>query len=303
VLRNWRSSPRLALICLLVVTAIWGSTFVVVKDAVSRVPVMDFLAIRFVLAAALMVLLRPASLRGISRNGMWKGVALGCCLGAGYIAQTIGLRYASAAVSGFITGMFVVFAPLISWLVLRKMIGARRWFAVGIALVGLALIGMRGWTIGTGELLTLACALFFAFHIVGLGEWSSGQEPYGLALVQIGTVGLATTAIALSGGMRIPLDPGFWIAIVITSVFATALAFVVQTWAQSILHPAQAAVVLTMEPVFAGLIAVLLARERLSVATILGAACIVAAMLIAQVRASESRASTRRPNRAAPAQS
>ena len=256
MLQKWRRSSRLAFLSLLVVTAIWGSTFVLVKETIAKVPVMDFLAVRFIVAAAVMLAVNPGCLRSVGRRTISRGVALGSALGAGYITQTIGLKYASAAVSGFITGMFVVFTPLLGGLLLKKRIGLQGWFAVLLSLVGLALIGLRGAAFGAGEILTIACALFFAFHIVGLGEWSSSEEPYGFALVQIALVGLVCLFSALPGGLQIPSDPGYWVAIVVTSVFATALAFSVQTWAQSILPPTTAALVLTMEPVFAGIFAV-----------------------------------------------
>jgi drug/metabolite transporter (DMT)-like permease len=284
ILRNWKQSPRLALTSLVGVTAVWGWTFLIVKDAIEKMPVMDFLAVRFVLATVVMLVLRPTSLRHLSRRGWLHGVILGILLGLAYITQTQGLRYTSPAVSGFITGMSVVFTPIVAWLLLHQKIGLRTWLAVGLAIVGLALLSLHGWSFGSGELLTLACALFVAFHIIGLGQWSAQHDTYGLALVQIATVAVISLIAAAPGDIMMPPDTATWETIGITAVLATAVAFFVQTWAQSLVPPTHAAVVLTMEPVFAGVFSVAFGSEQVTVRLIFGAFCILAAMLIVQLK-------------------
>lgn len=285
MLRNWKSSPRLAITALIAVAAVWGWTFLIVKDAISRMPVMDFLAVRFTVAAIVMFAIRPTSLRHITRRGLWRGIVLGVLLGMGYITQTFGLRTTSPAVSGFITGMAVVFTPVFSWILLHRKINRNTWIAVGLALIGLALLSLHGWAFGTGELLTVGCAMFIAFHIIGLGEWSSQHESYGLALIQIVTVAVLSLLAAAPGGIMLPPDISVWGTVGITAVLATALAFLVQTWVQSLVSPALTAVVLTMEPVFAGVFSVVVGGDRLTIRTIAGAICILAAMLIAQIKA------------------
>jgi drug/metabolite transporter (DMT)-like permease len=283
ILHNWKRSPRLALTALVGVTAIWGWTFIIVKDAIQVMPVMDFLAVRFSLAAAAMFILRPTSLRKLSRRGWWHGVVLGVLLGLSYITQTEGLLYTSPAISGFITGMSVVFTPLVAWLLLHQRIGPRTWVAVGLACVGLALLSLHGWAFGRGELLTLACAIFVAFHIIGLGQWSLEHDIYGLALVQVATVAVISLIAAAPGGIMAPPDATTWGTIGITAVGATAVAFFVQTWAQSLVPATHAAVVLTMEPVFAGIFSVSLGGEQVTVRLITGAVCVLAAMLVVQI--------------------
>jgi drug/metabolite transporter (DMT)-like permease len=284
MLRNWKSSPVLAVIALFGVTAVWGWTFVIVKDAISLMPVMDFLAVRFSVAAVLMLLLNPFSLRHITVRCLWQGVILGVLLGSSYITQTIGLQWTSPAVSGFITGMSVVFTPVLAWLLLRRKINRNTWIAVGLAIIGLALLSLHGWTFGNGELLTLACALFVAFHIIGLGAWSSQHNVYSLALVQIATVAVICLVAASPGGIMLPPDSSVWWTVGITAVLATALAFLVQTWAQSIISPALTAVVLTMEPVFAGVFSVAVGSESLTLRLVFGGVCVLAAMLVAQIK-------------------
>lgn len=273
----------LAIGALIAVTAVWGSTFVMMKDAISRQPEMDFLATRFSLAALCMFIARPRALRGLSRTELSRGILLGLALGMGYITQTFGLAKTSAAVSGFITGMFVVFTPLIAALILRKPIGLFAWLAVLIATAGLGLISLRGWSIGIGELLTLACALMFAIHIVGLGEWSRPQSAYALAVVQISTVAIMCSVMSLNDGYQAPPDRKVWFAVIVTAVFATAIAFFVQTWTQSLIAPTRAAVIMTMEPVFAGFFAVVIGGETLALRTIAGGALVVGAMYLVEL--------------------
>ena len=292
ILRNWRLSPRLALIALVGVTAVWGWTFIIVKDAIQLMPVMDFLAVRFTLAAALLFVLRPTCLRGMSRRGYVRGVILGILLGMSYITQTQGLLDTSPAVSGFITGMSVVFTPLVAWLLLRQKIGVYAWLAVGLAIVGLALLSLRGWAFGKGELLTLACAVFVAFHIIGLGQWSMQHDIYGLAFLQIATIAVISLIAAAPGGITMPPDGETWETIAITAVLATAVAFVVQTWAQSLVSPTHIAVALTMEPVFAGVFSAAFGYEQVTVRAVVGAVCVLAAMLIVQLKPGRDRRQT-----------
>jgi drug/metabolite transporter (DMT)-like permease len=284
IFHHWKSSPRLALTALVGVTAVWGWTFVIVKDAIQLMPVMDFLAVRFTLATVVMLVLRPTSLRRLSGGGWWHGAILGVLLGLAYITQTQGLLYTSPAISGFITGMSVIFTPLVGWLLLRQKIGPRTWLAVGLACAGLALLSLHGWSFGTGELLTLACALLIAFHIIGLGQWSAAHDTYGLALVQIATVAVISLIAAAPGGITLPPNGETWGTIGITAVLATAAAFFVQTWAQALVSPTHIAVVLTMEPVFAVVFSAALGDEQVTLRTILGAVCVLAAMLIVQLK-------------------
>lgn len=265
------------------VTAVWGSTFVVVKDAIEQLPVTDFLTWRFALAAAAMLLLRPRALHGLGSSGRRAGTVLGVALGAGYLLQTLGLQHASAAVSGFITGMFVVLTPLLSALLLRQSPGGPAWGAVGLATVGLCLLSLRGFAVGSGELLTLLCALAFALHIVGLGRWARQYDAYGLAVVQLLTTAALCGLVAVPGGLAPPPSASVWWALALTAVAASAVAFVVQTWAQAHLSPTRAAVVMTMEPVFAGVFAVGVAGEVLGPRAVVGAVLVVAAMLLTEV--------------------
>lgn len=278
-----RRLPLVATLSLVGVCVVWGSTFVVVKDAVERMPVMDFLAWRFAIAALVMAVIRPRAALALDGRARRHGLALGGALAAGYVAQTFGLERTPATVSGFITGLFVVLTPLCSAVLLRRRVPAAAWWAVVLATGGLALLSLRGLSVGSGEAITLLCALSFAVHIVGLGEWSTQRDAYGLAVVQLTTVAVVSIVAAAPDTLRPPPDAGVWGAVLLTAVAATAVAFFVQTWAQAHLHPTRAAVVMTMEPVFAGVFGVAIGGDDLTGRTVAGALLVLVAMYVVEL--------------------
>jgi drug/metabolite transporter (DMT)-like permease len=284
MLRNWKSSRGLAILALIGVTAVWGWTFIGVKDAVAKMPVMDFLAVRFSVAGVILLFINPRKLFRIRWSTLWQGLIIGFLLGMSYITQTFGLRTVSPSVSGFITGMGVVFTPVFLWAIFRKNINRNIWIAVGLTAGGLALLSLHGWAFGAGELLTLACAVFVALYVIALGEWSARNDTYQLTVIQIFTVAVMCLAFAAPGGIVMPPDGSVWVTVGITAVLASDIAFLVQTWAQTLLSPSLTAVVMTMEPVFAGLFSITLGGERPTVRLILGAICVLVAMLIAQLK-------------------
>jgi len=259
---------------LLLVTVVWGWTFVVVKDAVSQYPTVPFLAIRFGLA---LLVLAPWIRRLPSRRELGVGAVVGALLAAGYFFQTLGLNYTSPGNSGLITGLFVVFTPLLERFTGRP-VGARTLAAVLVALAGTVLLAGGGaGGIGVGDLLTLACAIAFALHIVLLSRWSPGLQPASLALVQMAFVALVFGAA--SGG-RFPAPPPYvWFAVVVTGVLASALAFYLQTWAQAHLSASRTAVIFAGEPAWALFFSVWLYGQRLNLVQAVGAALVLAAIL------------------------
>ncbi len=279
-----RRRPRLAAaLLLLLASAIWGSTFVVVKQAITETSVLDFLAWRFIFAGVLLTAARPRALVKLGRRGWCSGALLGLALAAGYLTQTYGLRYTPAAVSGFLTGLQVVFTPVLGWAVLRSRPGGWTWVAVLAAIAGLAVLTFRGVPFGIGEELTVVSAALFALQIVGLEWWATVKDAYGLATVQLLTVGAVALVAAAPSGVRLPSTPDLWGAVLLTAVAATAFAFVVQTWAQSHLSATSASVVFTTEPVFAALFA-WASGEHLGSAVVAGGALVVLAMAVMGVK-------------------
>ena len=268
---------------LLVVTAVWGSTFFLLKGVVERIPVTDFLAVRFAVAAVAVWLLAPRSLSRLSAAERRNGVVLGVVYGGAQVLQTLGLQTTSASVSGFVTGMYVVFTPLLGAALLGARVGRTVWTAVALATAGLAVLSLQGLAVGTGEALTLASAVLYAAHIVGLGAWSTSRNALGLTVVQLLTITVVCGVGAAPGGFVLPGTAGDWGALLYMAVVAGAMALVVQTWAQAHLPATRAAIVMTMEPVFAGLFAVLLGGERLGPRVVLGGALVLTAMYLVEL--------------------
>ena len=281
--RTRPSTTGLAALGLLGVTAAWGSTFFLLKDVVERVPPSDFLAARFALAAVAVWLIAPRSVSRLTATERRSGLLLGLVYGLAQLLQTVGLQTTSASVSGFVTGMYVVFTPLLGAVLLRAHIGRTVWIAVGLATAGLAVLSLQGLAIGGGEALTLASALLYAVHIVGLGVWSSARSAIGLTVVQLLTITAVCSLAAAPGGITLPATGRDWLALVYMALIAGALALVVQTWAQAHLAATRAAIIMTMEPVFAGLFAVLFGGERLGPRVLIGGGLVLAAMYLVEL--------------------
>jgi len=277
-----RSDPKaLAFVLLLAATAAWGATFVVVKGATAHNSVLGFLAWRFLVAGGLLTVPgrvrcsgsgERAGPRALSSAWLWPGICAPDVRAALYVGRYFRL---SDRPTGCVH-------PLLAWLLFRHRPAARALVATTLAIGGLAVMSLHGMTLGLGELLTVGAALLFAGQIVGLGFWSSAQDAYGLATVQLLTVAACCWLATLPQGPRAPARISEWVAIVVTAVVATAIAFVVQSWAQSQLSTAGAAVVLTMEPVFAALVAWSVG-EKLGWSVLVGGGLVVVAMLVVEV--------------------
>jgi drug/metabolite transporter (DMT)-like permease len=271
-------------LAMVAVTAVWGSTFVLVRDAVAQIPPFAFIAYRFLAAALLLAAIRPRLVAGGQPGLVAAGAAAGLALFAGYGFQTVGLQYTTASNAGFITGLSVVLTPLLAALLLRQPPG--RWPLVGalVAAAGLALLSLQRLEVHRGDALVFGCAIAFATHILLLGRFAPRFSSYPLAVVQLGTAGLGGLVWAgVAGDLAAPGSAEVWVALAITSVVASAAAFLIQTRAQREVSPTRTAVIFTMEPVFAGLFGFLLAGERLSGRGWLGAGLILAGMLIAEL--------------------
>jgi drug/metabolite transporter (DMT)-like permease len=268
--------------------AVWGSTFVLVKDAVAEIPTLEFLALRFLLGAVLLAAVRPASVRALRRTPPTAVLCVGAALAAGYALQTFGLETAAATNAGFITGLFVVFTPIGAALVYRRLPEAPALVGVVLAAAGLVLLSLR--LVGgrpsfvVGDALVLGCAVVFAVHILLLGAWAPQTDVGALTLGQVALAAVVFSVLSPLGGWRVPTAPVVWIALGVTAAGATAFGFTMQTWAQSRLSPTRTAVILTMEPVFAGVFGVALAGDRLTARNWVGAALIVAGMLAVEIR-------------------
>jgi drug/metabolite transporter (DMT)-like permease len=271
---------KLAPWALLTVSAAWGLSFVVMKDAIQRQSVNNFLFTRFSLAVIVMILIRPQTIKLFNKDLLQRGGLAGIFLGLGYIAQTLGLERTGAAITGFITGLYVVLTPLIASLVLKEKITKFTWLCIAVATFGLGLLSIRGFSVGIGEMFVLASAILFAAHIIALSKWSSGRDVYAMTVIQLTMCAILAGLASAVEGYSLPPDRGVWSVVIFTAVFATAVAFIVQTWSQAHMSATKVAVILTMEVVFAALFAILLGGERLTLQTAIGGILVVVAMYL-----------------------
>ena len=271
---------KLAPWALLTVSAAWGLSFIVMKDAIQRQSVNNFLFTRFALAVIVMILIRPQTIKLFNKDLLQRGGLAGIFLGLGYIAQTLGLERTGAAITGFITGLYVVLTPLIASIVLKEKITKFTWLCIAVATFGLGLLSIRGFSVGIGEMFVLASAVLFAAHIIALSKWSSGRDVYAMTVIQLTMCAILAGLASAIEGYSLPPDRGVWSVVIFTAVFATAVAFIVQTWSQAHMSATKVAVILTMEVVFAALFAILLGGERLTLQTAIGGILVVVAMYL-----------------------
>jgi len=274
----------LAYLALVVAAFLFGATFVVIKQAVTLIPPLAFVGWRFLIGSvALLALAFP---RG---RPVWRdGVIAGTLLFAGYALQTEGLALTSAANSGLITGLYVVFTPIIAAVVARTKLSGWAASGTGVAFVGLALLTIReGVRLDAGDLLTVACAVAFAIHIVVLSRVAARHPVVPFTAVQLlVTAVLATSLSWITEGIPLP-SIDVLPALLMTGLVVTAGAFLMQVWSQTVIGPARTAVVLTLEPVSATLLAALLLAERLDAKQWTGAGLILAGIYLVLARTSE----------------
>ncbi|WP_110238696.1 DMT family transporter [Nocardioides gilvus] len=278
-----RRPALVATLALIAVTASWGSTFFLIKDLLDRVPTLDFLAVRFAIASAAMLLVAPRALARLSAQSRRQAMVLGVLYGIAQILQTAGLAHTAASVSGFITGMYVVFTPLFAAVLLRSRINRMTWAAVALAALGLAVLTLQGVAIGYGEAITLVAAGLYALHIVGLGAWSRPQEAMGMSIVQLMVIAAVCFVATAPDGIILPGTRSDWLSLVYMALVAGAAALFVQTWAQAHLSPTRAAIIMSMEPVFATTFAVAAGDEVLTGRLVLGGLMVLGAMLLVEL--------------------
>ena len=276
------------LAALLLMTAAWGSTFFVIHDLLTRLPVTDMLAVRFAMATVALLLVAGRRLR-LTRATLRSGAVLGLLYGVAQVLQTVGLAHTAASVSGFLTGLYVVATPLLGAVLLRTRVSPTVWLATGLAGVGLGVLSLHGFAIGYGELLTFAAALLYAVHILVMGRLSEPGEALSLSIVQVAVITVVCVVAACwpgsgsGAGLQLPTSGQDWLTVAYLGVVAGALTMVLQTWAQARVEPARAAVVMAMEPVWAAAFAVAFGGERLTARMVTGGLAILTAMYLVEL--------------------
>jgi len=290
--RKWRRPAGLAVLPVLALAAvalIWGVSFTVVDGVTGSLPPADLVAWRFGLGTLVLLLVRPASAPMVGALRI-RAVVLGGLLGAGFLLQAWAMAYTDALMSGFLTSLLVVIAPIAGWLLFRERLSPTAWSGVAIAAVGLAVLSLQAVGFGLGELLTLGSATLWGLHVVLLSRWSKPEHAIGLARIQTATVaamafGSGAVQSVFVGGHpwpAMPPDAKTWLSIAFLAVLATAAAMVLLSWSQSRITATRAAIILTLEPVAAGLTAAILGAE-LTVRTVIGGTLLLGAMYIVEL--------------------
>ena len=270
---------------LVVVTAIWGASFVVVQDALRLADPFTFLVLRFTLAAGLLTVL---DWRGLfDRQILVVGAALGALLFVGFITQTAGLQFTTPSRSGFLTGLSVLLVPFVGLLLFRKWPSPPVLLGVALAVAGLWLLtgGMSGsaGTTAKGDLLTIGCAVAFAFYIVLLEPAARVHPSTPLVAAQLWMVALLALAALPFVPRYLNPTPAFWWAVLYTGVLSTAVCMLGQTWAQARTSAVRAALIFALEPVFAAVFSVAVGRERLGIRELTGGTLIVLGIVAAEL--------------------
>ena len=275
-----------ALLALVVVTAVWGVTFVQVKDALELYPLFAFLAVRFTIAS---VALAPVAAPRLRRAGWKPATLLGGLLALGYALQTAGLDRTSVSSTGFITGLYVVFTPLFAYALFWIKVARVVVLGVGLSLVGLALLAGVGVGQPGGDALVLAGAAAFSLQIALMERYAPRYDAVAFTFIEMlaAFVGFAVIAVAL-GQVEVPHGWTVWGALIVTGVFASALGFLVQTWAQRQLSAARTALAFAMEPVWTAIFGFWLAGDRLGALGWTGAALIMAGIVVAEPAAADA---------------
>ena len=279
----------MATAALILVTAVWGITFVQVKDAVELYPLLAFLAIRYLIATAALAPIALRRLAGFGRDGLVAGSVLGVLIALGIGLQTAGLERTTVTSTGFITGLYVLFTPLLGLALFRTPIPRSLWAGVALALLGLALLSGVPQGSGRGDLLVLISAFVQAFHIVMVERYANRFDVFALTFMQVAAAAVAFGAVSLAfEELTVPRGWTVWSALIVTGLFAVAFAYVVQVWAQRRVSATRIAIVFSLETVFAGLFGYLLAGDRLGALGFAGCAAIFAGIVVAEPAAAST---------------
>jgi drug/metabolite transporter (DMT)-like permease len=284
--------PRTAatpLLALVVVTAIWGYTFVPVQKAIAVYPLFAFLAVRFAISTATLAPFAWGSLRTLPRRGWAAGLGAGTLLALAYGLQTAGLELTTVTSTGFITGLYVVFTPLIALAAFRTPVPAPVWVGVVLSLAGLLLLSGAPGGSWAGNLLVLGNAVAQSLQIVSMERFAPRYDARALTFLQMSVAFAGFTVVAVAAGqVEAPPDAQTWYALVVTGIFAGALGYLVATWVQSRTTAARAALVFTLEAPFAALFGVLLLSETLGWAGWLGCAVMLCGIILAEPAAASA---------------
>ncbi|PEL51724.1 EamA family transporter [Bacillus toyonensis] len=285
----------LAPLALLFVSFIWGATFVVVQNAMSFVGPFTFNGLRFLFAGIILLFVQMIFSQKTSKQDIkqssFAGLIVGFFLCVGYLLQTFGLLYTTSSKAGFLTGLSIVMVPILSFIFLKQKATIFVILGITVATAGLYLLtAADSFQFNIGDILVLGCAIAFAAHILINGFYSKKISPLLLSTSQVLTVGIFSSICAFLFedwenlfSISLWTNHSFLFALFLTSLFATSIAFFIQTSAQKHTSPTRVAIIFAMEPVFAALTGVLVANEQLSMSAIFGCLCIFLGMIFVEL--------------------
>ena len=291
-------------LALTICTLIWGATFVVIKAALADISVMAYLALRFGLAAVIMAVLYWRTVRALTRQAVWAGVQVGAFMFGGYMFQISGIRFTTPSKAAFITGISVVFVPIILAVFGRRRISRWIWIGAVVALTGLYFLTVPSEGLGglnRGDPIVFGCAIMFALHMIFISRGVEHHSVAAISFLQVATTAvLATLVLPLAAATgwerpRLVWTPFLVFAILATAILCTVVCFSLQTWAQKHTSASHAALLLSLEPVFAAVTSVLVGQERIGVRMLVGAALILTGIVLTESKASPDSTSAEIP--------
>jgi len=287
-----KQNEYLSTLLLISVAIFWGITFLIIQDAIKTVPVYAFLFFRFFLAFIIMYIIFYKRLKNINKHSLFYGIILGIILFLGYTTQTFALVYTQSSIVAFLTGFFVILVPIIGYIFFKSKLGINIIIASFISIIGLYLLtSSSNFDFNKGELFALICAVFFALHIIITGKLSQNTDIFVTVLIQFFVVSILSLIFSLfleEKTLNIDFNYSFIKALIITSIFATVYAFIVQSYMQQFISDNKTAIIFTLEPLSAAFYGMYIGNEVLSFTQIIGASFIIVATIIAQVKISKN---------------
>ena len=273
-------------IALVLVTMLWGSTFLIIHIAMQHSGPLFFVGVRFTIAGLMALLMFRKHMAAITRQEGGAGIAIGCALFLGYFLQTYGLQTITSSQSAFITAMYVPIVPLLQWAVLKKPPGLMSWVGVALAFAGLILLAgpqAGALNFSVGEAATLAGAAAIAAEIILIGHYAKKVDSRRVTFVQLLTAGLVSFALMPAMGEAVPEFSWLWAGAAIGLGLASAIIQLTMNWAQKSVSPTRATVIYAGEPVWGGIVG-RLAGDRLPALALVGAGLIVAGVLASEAK-------------------
>jgi drug/metabolite transporter (DMT)-like permease len=286
--KNGKGRKALSVLGLIITTIIWGSSFVVMKNSVEVVTPVYLLALRFTIASASLVAVFWKRVKKICKTDLMCGGLLGVFLFVSYFFQTYGLKYTTASKNAFITTLYVILVPFLHWFYNRKRPSRNNVAAAGIAVLGLALLSLEGnLSVNVGDLMTLVCGFFFAFHIVFIDRYTEDHDPIILTVIQMAVAAILSWAIALllEGSLDLTvIDPSMMMGLLYLGIFGTMICFLLQNMGQKHLTPNTSSIILSFEAVFGLTFSVLFLREQVTIKLAAGCVLMFASVILSEYK-------------------